>query len=187
MTIPGLNRGAALAMVFAPLLLGGCVTQQAYDAVVAQNQQLQGQVAAQKDQIAAEKAHVTRLQDAVRYTVDSDLLFTPGGWQMSASGKDIIAKMATKLAPGQQDKLVVTGYTDNAPIGPELRHMGVTSNVVLSQKRADTVMQYMISKGVKPSLVTAQGKGEADPVAPNTTAQGRALNRRVEISLAPSS
>jgi chemotaxis protein MotB len=61
---------------------------------------------------------------------------------------------------------------------------GVTSNLILSQKRADTVMQYMISQGVKPKLISAQGFGEADPVGSNDTAQGRAQNRRVELTLA---
>jgi chemotaxis protein MotB len=63
---------------------------------------------------------------------------------------------------------------------------GVTSNLILSQKRADNVMQFMISQGVKPNLVTAQGFGDADPVAPNDTAAGRAQNRRVELTLAGS-
>ena len=88
-----------------------------------------------------------------------------------------------KLAPGQQKKLVVSGYSDNAPIGPELRRQGITSNQVLSQKRAEDVMQYLISQGVKPNLVSAQGFGDARPVASNATAKGRAKNRRVELSL----
>ena len=63
---------------------------------------------------------------------------------------------------------------------------GVTSNLELSQKRADTVMQFLISQGVKPSLLSAQGVGEADPVASNDTPAGRAQNRRVELTLAGS-
>jgi flagellar motor protein MotB len=50
--------------------------------------------------------------------------------------------------------------------------------------RAQTVMQYMISQGGNPALVSAQGRGDADPVAPNDALQGRAQNRRVEITLA---
>jgi chemotaxis protein MotB len=92
--------------------------------------------------------------------------------------------MASQLAPTQQNKLLVTGYTDNSPIGPELQRQGVTSNQVLSQKRAETVMQYLISQGLNPGLVTARGLGDADPVASNDTAQGRAKNRRVELTLA---
>jgi chemotaxis protein MotB len=82
---------------------------------------------------------------------------------------------------------MVSGYTDNAPIGPALRQEGVTSNQDLSQKRADAVMQYLISQGLKPDLVSAKGFGDANPVAPNDTAQGRAQNRRVELSLGGSS
>jgi len=47
------------------------------------------------------------------------------------------------------------------------------------------VMQFLISQGVKPDLVAAKGFGESNPVASNTTAAGRAKNRRVELSLAP--
>ena len=64
---------------------------------------------------------------------------------------------------------------------------GVTSNLELSQKRADAVKQYMISQGVKPDFVAAQGFGDANPAAPNDTPQGRAQNRRVELSLVGSS
>jgi outer membrane protein OmpA-like peptidoglycan-associated protein len=47
-------------------------------------------------------------------------------------------------------------------------------------------MQFLISQGVNPNLISARGFGEADPVASNDTAQGRAQNRRVELSLASS-
>ena len=80
----------------------------------------------------------------------------------------------------------MNGYTDNAPIGPALKRQGITSNQELSQKRADSVMQFLISQGVKPELVSAHGYGDADPVASNDTAAGRAQNRRVELTLAPS-
>jgi chemotaxis protein MotB len=155
-----------------------------YDALAAQNQQLNQQVTMLSSENATQKAHISRLQGAIKYTVNSDLLFPSGGWQMSADGKEIIAKMAKTLAADQQDKIVVNGYTDNAPIGPGLERRGITSNEVLSQKRADDVMQYMISQGVKPSLVTAVGHGEQDPVAPNNTGAGRAQNRRVELTVA---
>jgi len=181
----GLKRGAILFPLVVPMLLGGCVVWKSdYDKVVSQNQQLQQQNTADEQQIAADKAQISRLQGAIKYTVNSDQLFAPGSWQMSAAGKQIIAKMASQLAPTQQNKLVVNGYTDNAPIGPGLMQQGVTSNQVLSQKRAEAVMQYLISQGVKPDMVTAHGFGDANPVGSNDTAQGRAQNRRVEITLA---
>jgi chemotaxis protein MotB len=102
---------------------------------------------------------------------------------MSAAGKDIIAKLSSKLAPTQQNKLVVNGYTDNAPIGPALAQQGVTTNQILSQMRAEEVVAFLISQGVKPDMVSARGFGDTNPVASNSTAQGRAKNRRVELTL----
>jgi len=168
----------------APLFLTACVSQSKYDDVVTQNQQLQQQVASLSSQVSAAQSQVGRLQSAIKYTVDSDLLFPPGGWEMSAAGKDVIGKFTSKLAPTQQNKLVVNGYTDNAPVGRELQRKGITSNEILSQKRAENVMEYLISQGMQPSLVSAIGHGDADPVAANNTAQSRAKNRRVELALA---
>ena len=182
------KRGALVFPLMAPFILSGCswLWTSDYDALKDQNQQLQQQVTTQSSEIATNKAQISRLQGAIKYTVNSDQLFAPGSWQMSAQGKQIIAKMASQLAPTQQNKLLVNGYTDNAPIGPALQQQGVTSNQILSQKRADTVMQYLISQGLKPDLVAARGYGDTAPVASNDTAQGRAKNRRVELTLAGS-
>ncbi|MBV9202296.1 MAG: OmpA family protein [Alphaproteobacteria bacterium] len=102
------------------------------------------------------------------------------------SGKQIISTMAAKLAPTQQNKILVSGYTDNKPVGPALGRQGITSNQDLSQNRAENVMAFLTSQGVKPDLFSARGFGEADPVASNDTPQGRAQNRRVELSVSAS-
>jgi chemotaxis protein MotB len=166
------------------IALTGCVSQSKYDALQAQNQQLEMQNSTLTQQLATQKQNVGRLQGAIKYTVNSDLLFTSGGWQMKEQGKAIIARMASKLAPTQQNKILVNGYTDNTPIGPALAREGVTSNQILSEKRAQAVMEFLISQGVNPNLVEAHGFGEADPIASNDTAKGRAQNRRVELTLA---
>ena len=183
----GLKRGVLLFPLVAPVLLSACVSQSSYDALQAQYQQVQQQNAALSNQVAADKAQICRLQGAIRYTVNSDLLFPPGGYQMSERGKQIISGFAAKLAPTQQNKILVSGYTDNAPIGAALQRQGITSNEILSKKRAENVMEYIVSQGVKPDLISAQGFGDTNPVAPNDTPQGRAQNRRVELSLAGSS
>jgi len=181
--IPMRSR-ATLRIALAAPLLTACVSQSKYDAVVAENQQLQAQNQQLQAQVAATKSQVGRLQNAIKYTVNSDQLFKSGSWDMSPQGQQIIARMASQLASTQTSHLVVNGYTDNAPVGAALRRRGVTSNLELSQKRADAVMQFLISQGVRPELVSAEGHGDSDPVAPNTTAKGRAQNRRVEIALA---
>jgi chemotaxis protein MotB len=201
----GLKRSVLLLLFVVSVLLSGCVSKGKYNDLDAKYNDLQGQyntlqgqyqklqqssaaqaaeMAALKKDLAADKVHVTRLQDAIKYTVNSDLLFRSGSWEMSKQGQEVIAKLAPRLAPFQQSKIVVNGYTDNAPVGRALQRQGITSNEVLSQKRAEAVMQYLISQGVKPDFISARGFGEAEPIASNDTAQGRAQNRRVELTLA---
>ena len=175
----------AVLLIATPFVLSACVSQGAYDQLQTQNQQLQTQNQQLQQQITDQTAHVGRLQNAIKYTVNSDLIFPSGSWQMSSQGQRIISQMALKLAPTQQDKLYVNGYTDNTPIGPGLQQQGITTNQQLSEKRADAVMSFLITQGVKPDLVAARGYGAASPVAPNTTASGRAANRRVELTLTP--
>jgi chemotaxis protein MotB len=186
-----INRCLIIGSVLSAVIVAGCVSRSDYDKVQAENQQLQSQnqqLQTQNQQlqqhVATQSAQVDRLRGAIKYTVNSDLLFPSGSSQMSVRGQQIIASMAAKLAPFQESKILVNGYTDNKPVGPELQRQGISSNQVLSEKRAENVMEYMISQGVKAELVSARGFGDADPVAPNDTAQGRAQNRRVELTLA---
>jgi chemotaxis protein MotB len=92
----------------------------------------------------------------------------------------VLAKIAPTLASLQGQQIVVQGFTDNVPIGPELRAR-FPSNLELSSARADDVARYLTQKGVPASTISAQGFGEERPVASNGTAEGRAKNRRVEI------
>jgi len=181
----------ATAVTFALSVgLAGCVSQQAYEEQVQKNDALQNKYDQLNQRMSSEinskEMHIERLQNAIKVTVNDELLFPSGGWQMSPEAQQTIAKMAPILAPMQQTKIMVNGYTDNVPIGPGLVRQGITSNLILSQKRAQDVAQYMISQGVNPSLVSTQGFGDADPVASNDTAEGRAQNRRVELTLAGS-
>jgi chemotaxis protein MotB len=171
-------------MTFAAMLvLAGCVSQQKYDALDAEYQQLNQTMSAE---VAANQMQITRLQNAIKVTVNNELLFPSGGWQMPMEAQRTLGKIVPILAPKQQTKVKVNGYTDNVPIGPGLMREGITSNLELSQKRADTVMQFLIAQGVNPILVSAQGFGAANPVASNDTPEGRAQNRRVELTLAGS-
>lgn len=183
-----MNRFPILCLAGATLLAGGCVSQQTHDEALEKNAQLEREYQQLNETMGAEVAskdmHITRMQDAIKVSINSELLFPSGEWDMPEGGKTSIAKIAKVLAPHQKSKIDVNGYTDTTPIGPGLAKKGVTSNLILSQKRADTVMQYMISQGVKPDLVSAHGFGEANPVAPNDTADGRAQNRRVELTIA---
>ena len=72
----------------------------------------------------------------------------------------------------------VDGYTDNQPI----RTLRFPSNYALSTARAEAA-RADLSKAIEAGRLTAEGRADADPIAPNTTEQGRAANRRIEIVL----
>lgn len=112
-------------------------------------------------------------------TFQGDAMFPPGGVSVKGSMGPLIAKIAGEIAkvPG---KVTVRGYTDNMPI----RSRQFASNDALSEERATQVMQMLQAAGVPASRLEALGKGDADPVGDNKTAQGRAQNRRVEITVA---
>jgi chemotaxis protein MotB len=172
------------------LVLGGCVSQEKYNAQVQKNDALQTRYdqlnQTMSSEINSKGMHIERLQNAIKVTVNDQLLFPSGDWQMPANAQQTMAKMAPILAPMQQTKIAVNGYTDNVPIGLGLKRQGVTTNLTLSEKRAENVTQFMIAQGVNPALISAQGFGEADPVASNDTPEGREQNRRVELTLAGS-
>src|SRR5919198_3217993 len=178
-------RGTAITgvsqLLFVTVILSACVSEQAYDALENDYNQLNQRLS---DEIAQRQVRITRLQGAIKVAVNSDLLFPSGSWQMPPQAAQLISRMAPILAPFQQTKIIVTGYTDNVPVGPELRAQGVDNNQQLSLRRAQTVANFLVSQGVNPNLVSAQGLGDADPVASNDTPQGRAQNRRVELTLA---
>ncbi|WP_233873495.1 type VI secretion system protein TssL, long form [Paraburkholderia adhaesiva] len=113
-------------------------------------------------------------------TFRGDSMFKPGGVSIDASMQPLIAKIAGEVVkvPG---KVSVTGYTDNVPI----KSRQFASNDALSLERATQVMQMLQTAGVPAGRLEAIGKGEADPVGDNTTAQGRAQNRRVQITVTP--
>jgi len=185
----GLTAGVLLLSAFA---LTGCMVPksdlddaQAQNAQLqTQNQQLQTQNQQLQTQAAADHTQICRLIGAIKYTVNSDLLFPSGSYKMSSGGQQVIGRLASQLAQFQQHHLVVDGYTDNQAVGAQLRSQGIDSNEALSQKRADAVMEYLVSQGVSQDMVSAKGYGDTNPVASNDTAQGRAMNRRVELHLA---
>lgn len=169
--------GTATALPLAALLLSACVSQSSYDAVQGQNQQLQSQ----NQQL---QARVTALQQQATLVEAGDLLFASGSYQLSDAGKeDLAATVVPKLALLQNAKIVVYGYTDDTPVGAQLKHRGIADNMALSSRRADSVVAFLVSQGVNPILISAKGFGDTHPVAPNDTPANRAQNRRIVITM----
>ena len=165
------NRIAAAAAVLVTLLLSACVSQQQYDTIVAENNQLKAQIAAAQAQNSFVEA--------------GDLLFPEGGYRLSPAGQ---AELTNNIVPKLRNlppntKIVVYGYTDNLPVGPGLQQQGIPDNLVLSTRRAADVVTYLVSQGVPAASISAKGFGDTRPVASNDTPQGRAQNRRIEITI----
>ena len=122
-------------LLLSAFALGGCMVPKSdLDDAQAQNQQLQTQnqqLQTQNQQLTAQVAddhtQICRLMGAIKYTVNSDLLFPSGSYQMSSQGQQIIGRLASQLAQFQQHHLVVDGYTDNQAIGAQLKRQGIDS------------------------------------------------------------
>lgn len=107
-------------------------------------------------------------------TLNGAVLFATNKTELLPTAKSRLDEVATalkELKPGQT--ITVEGHTDS--VGTD------EMNMKLSQGRAESVRDYLISRGVQKDVVSAVGKGESAPLAQNTTPDGRANNRRVEI------
>jgi len=154
----------------------GCVSESSYNNLDQAYSQLQQ--AYQGDEV-----EIRQLQGELRITIKDKILFSEGGYRLNTQAEKVLAKMAPTLSGFKNTKVIVKGYTDNVAVGQAMRNEGITTNVDLSSKRADNVVDYLIKKGVSPSLISAEGMGETNPVASNATAEGRAQNRRIEVTL----
>lgn len=116
-------------------------------------------------------------QNLLDATLDKRIIeFESGKATLTASGRAILDEMAAALQKVKGKKVEVIGHTDN--IG--LRD----SNLALSQARAEAVRTYLTGKGINPDMVMVSGQGPDRPVAENTSAEGRARNRRIEFRVA---
>jgi chemotaxis protein MotB len=167
---------AARVAPLTALMLAACVSQSAYEKQGAELQQARAQA-------AAEQSQLTRMQQEQKWVVAGDMLFSEGGYQLSASGKQALNQYVPKLQNLQNAKVVVYGYTDNLPVGPVLQRSGIANNIDLSSRRADNVVAYLESQGVNPSVISAKGFDDTHAVASNDTPDGRSKNRRIEIVL----
>ena len=118
----------------------------------------------------------------ITLTSSADYLYPSGDWRLRPNAP-VLSKMVPIFRNFQHTTITVVGYTDNTPVGPQLQRIGINNNTDLSLKRASEVVAYFQSQGVNPNLLNAKGFGDAYPVAPNDTREGRARNRRVDIVL----
>ena len=111
----------------------------------------------------------------------NEILFDSGKASLKEEGQAALSAVASALRTVAGREFLVAGHTDNVPI----KNNRFKNNWDLSTARAISVVEYIVSQGMDPKSLGATGFAEFDPVADNSTAEGRAQNRRIEIILLP--
>ncbi|MEY2699850.1 MAG: hypothetical protein RIQ52_605 [Pseudomonadota bacterium] len=159
------------------MALGGCVSMQEYNEEKDLNAQLQAEVDADKVTIQEQNEELT-------VSMVNEMLFPSAGAELDANGKKVLDKIIPTLKEAGDKRIEVRGYTDSVPIGAHLKQQ-YKSNWELSTARATSVVEYLQSKGIPGSRLSARGFGEFQPLdakAPDTK-DTRAKNRRTDIVL----
>lgn len=115
----------------------------------------------------------------VYVSMQDNLLYKSGSAALSDSAKKALANLAAVLNDYPRLRVIVVGNTDT------IQFRNGHDNWALSTERANGVVRVLRDNGVDPARLTSAGKGKYDPVADNSTAEGRARNRRTEIILNP--
>jgi len=165
--IAGKGKGAAIgAAVGAAVGAGaGAIIGNKMDKQRAELEKIEG---AQVEDIT----DVNGLQ-AIKVTFDSGILFETGKSTLSEASKNALRTFSTSLNDSPDTDVTIYGHTDNTG--------GRALNEQLSRDRAESVANFIKLNGIKGNRLTTAGKAWDEPVADNSTAAGRALNRRVEV------
>ncbi|OJH42445.1 OmpA/MotB family protein [Cystobacter ferrugineus] len=137
-----------------------------------------------KEEIKTGKIELSELKGRMVVKMKDKILFSSGSTKLNKEGQDALEKVAQALKDVQGKLIRVEGHTDNVPMPTDAK-TEFDSNWELSTTRALVVVKLLQEQGVPPTMLSALGYGEYQPIASNQTAEGRSLNRRIEIVLAP--
>jgi len=133
-----------------------------------------------KRAFAGTSAVVTRSGEGVTISLPSDITFRAGRADLSKDALGTLERVARALKETNGlARLKIEGHTDADPI----RKSGWRDNEELSLARAASVQKFLVSQGIEETMLDVDGAGASKPIASNDTAEGKALNRRVEIIL----
>jgi len=125
------------------------------------------------EEIKAAKVEKVNNGEGLRVTFDAGILFETNSSTLNEQSQDALTKFAQTLQNNSETNIAISGHTDST--GSD------AINQPLSEKRAESVANFLISKGVARSRMTTVGNGSKQPVEDNKKAKGRKKNRRVEI------
>ena len=137
---------------------------------------LESEVMALKENMA-----MVEMEVAAKPALVATVHFGSGQARISSKGEEMLNGVLEQLMADSDAKIMVVGHADGTPV----LKGGYRSNWDLSQARANSAAKYLESKGVDSSRIEAIGRAHTDPVAPQNTSAGRAMNRRVEVILVP--
>ena len=112
---------------------------------------------------------------STKVVLNADTFFDFDKATLKPEGRQVLDQVADQASSLELETLIAVGHTDST--GPE------AYNQKLSERRANSVKEYLVSKGIAADRIYTEGKGELDPIATNATREGRAQNRRVEIEI----
>lgn len=134
-----------------------------------------------KSEIEQGKIELAQAKGRMTVKLKDKILFASGSAKLGPEGKDALAKVADAFKDLNGKTIRVEGHTDDRPIGSA----AFPSNWELSGARALAVVRYLQERGVDPAALAGAAYSQFRPVASNETSDGRSLNRRIEIVLAP--
>jgi chemotaxis protein MotB len=140
----------------------------------------EGLVSDLESEVAAGQIAIQQLRDGLRLDLQEDVLFASGSAEVNAPGQAVLGKVADRVK-SVPHRVEVGGHTDDVPI----HTARFASNWELASARATGVLRILAKRGVDPARLSAVSFAEFAPVAENGTPQGRARNRRIEITLKP--
>ncbi|MCX5800822.1 MAG: OmpA family protein [Candidatus Eisenbacteria bacterium] len=120
-------------------------------------------------------AKIERVGEGIKVTFDSGLLFDVDKSTLRTASQEQLSKLAVILNKYPDTSILLEGHTDSTGTAEH--------NLQLSRSRSDSVASYLTSLGVNPARFSITGYGEDQPIAANSTIEGRQANRRVEVAI----
>lgn len=130
-----------------------------------------------RDELAGSGVEVVREGDNIRLVMPSNITFATDQSYISSGFHNTLDAIAKVMNKYEKTYLSVEGHTDSTG--------AADYNMNLSEQRAASVKSYLVNSNILPARVSTRGYGESRPIADNSSANGRALNRRVEIQIVP--
>lgn len=137
-----------------------------------------------KGEIAKGEVTIKELKGKLTMDVVDKILFDSGSPVVKKEGLEVLKRVVEILKNVKDKNIRIEGHTDNRPITSKLA-IKYPTNWELSSARALTVAKYLQEQGIDPTILSATAFGEFQPVADNSTPEGRAKNRRIAIILLP--